>query len=89
MPTSTSIIEVRKKSKMALFLQRILCTYYPPRFGKNQAKIKALIDSNSEINVMFPAYTAKSGLKIWSINFVAQKIDGFILKMFCIMLASF
>lgn len=37
---------------------------YIVRFKKDQAKVQALIDSNSKINAMIPAYMAKLELKI-------------------------
>ena len=38
---------------------------------------------------MILGYTFKLGLKIYSTNIEAQKIDGFIFEMFEIVLASF
>lgn len=41
-------------------LQRILYIQYPFQFQKD--KIQALINSDSEVNVMTPAYATKLGL---------------------------
>lgn len=70
-------------------LECILYIYYPIRFKKDEAKVQALLDSNSEIIAMTLGYAARLGLKIRSTNVRAQKIDSSTLKMFGIVLASF
>lgn len=70
-------------------LKHILCIYYPVWFKKNQAKIRALLDFADEVNAIVPAYMAKLSLKVWLINVGAQKIDGYILETFGMILASF
>lgn len=42
----------------------ILCIYYLMQFKKNQTKIWALLNFDSEINIMTLAYAAKLGLKV-------------------------
>ena len=59
------------------------------RFWKNQDKLLALIDSESEVNTMSPAYASKPGFKVRLTNVGAQKVDGSILERFGIVLASF
>lgn len=56
---------------------------------KDQTKIQALLDSNSEVNVMTLAYAAKLDLKVQLTNIGAQKIDGSNFYIFGIVLASF
>lgn len=49
----------------------------------------ALIDLESKVNTMTPVYTSKLGFKVCLTNVKAQKVDGSILKIFGIVLASF
>ena len=70
-------------------LDRIPCIHYALHFQKNTAEVKALIDSGSEVNAMTLAYASKLGLQVCQTNIGAQKIDGFTLKTFGIVLASF
>lgn len=58
-------------------------------FKKNQVKIQALLDSDSKINVITPAYAARLSLKVFPTNVKTQKIDNSILKAFGIVLAIF
>lgn len=51
--------------------------------------MSALIDSSSEINVMYPAYVKKLGLVVQKTNMVAQKINGTTLETFEIVIAAF
>ena len=87
MATSTPITEASKEDEMVL--KRVPCIYYLLRFWKNTAKVKALINSGSEVNVIIPTYAAKLGLKVRRTNVWIQKIDGSILKIFEMVLASF
>lgn len=52
-------------------------------------KIKALINSNIKVNAITLAYASKQDLIIRHINVKAQKINGFILKMFEMVLIRF
>lgn len=52
-------------------------------------KIKALINSNTKVNAITLAYASKQDLIIRHINVKAQKINGFILKMFEMVLIRF
>lgn len=70
-------------------LKKIPCIYYSLYFQKDIAKVKALFNSDSKFNAITPAYALKLGLKICHTNVQAQKIDGFTLKMFGMVLASF
>ena len=66
---------------------RVPCIYYPVRFQEEQVKV--LLDSGSEVNAMNPDYTQKLELKIRKTNVEAQKIDGFALETFGMVIADF
>lgn len=44
--------------------ERMPYIHYQVRFKKNQAKVLALLDSDSEVNVITLAYAAKLGFNI-------------------------
>ena len=48
-----------------------------------------MIDSDSEVNAITPAYISKLGLNVHHTNVGAQKIDGSTHKTFGMVLASF
>ena len=52
-------------------------------------EVLVLIDSSSEVNTMTLAYILKLGFKVYHTNIKAQKIDGFTLNPFEIVLADF
>ena len=56
---------------------------------KGQEQIKALLDSGSKVNAMSCAFARKLGLHIWKTNVGAQKINGFTLETFEIVIADF
>ena len=60
----TSSLVTKTSKKKLVSLERILCICYPLRFRKDIADIRALIDSNSELNAMTPAYASKLDLKV-------------------------
>ena len=72
-----------------LALDWVPCIYYPIQFKKSEIQVQALINSGSEVNAMTPGYALKLGLKVCLTNIEAQKIDGFTLETFEIVLASF
>ena len=82
-----SMTEASKEGHVSL--EWVLCIYYPFYFRKNTIGVRALIDSGSEVNAIIPAYTSKLGLKVYSIDVGAQKIDVSTLEIFRIVLASF
>lgn len=45
-------------------LKRVLCTYYPMQFKRDQAKTQTLIDFGSKINAITRSYTIKLGFKV-------------------------
>ena len=72
-----------------LALDRVPCIRYPIWFKKSKVQVQALINSGSEVNAITPEYASKLGLKVRPTNVGAQKIDGFTLETFGIVLASF
>ncbi len=49
---------------------------YPIQFQEGQPKVKALINSDSEVNAMIPVFVAKLGLRPRPTNVGTQKING-------------
>lgn len=70
-------------------LKYILYIYHLVQFKKDQVKVQALWDFVNKVNIMILIYMASLSLTVWSTNVGAQKIDGFIFKMFKMVLASF
>ncbi len=70
-------------------LQRVACIRYPVQFQEDQPKVKAFINSSSEVNVMAPAYTKELGLTTRKTSVKAQKIDGSPLETYEMVSASF
>ena len=48
-----------------------------------------MFDSGSKVNAMNLAYAKKLGLKTWKTNIEAQKIEGFTLETFGMVIADF
>ena len=72
-------------------LERVLCIHYSVQFKKdtNKAQVQALIDSESEVNVIHLAFAKQLGLPIIPTNVMTQKIDGTILDTYEIIVAAF
>ena len=66
---------------------RVPYIYYLVQFQEKQ--IRALLNSNSEINAMNPNFAQKLGLKIWKTNVGAQKIDSSTLEIFEMIIIDF
>ena len=81
------MIEASKEKHVSL--ERVPCIYYPLRFRKDTAGVRALIDLGSEVNAMTPAYVLKLGIKVHPTDVSAQKIDGSTFETFGMVLASF
>lgn len=61
----------------ANILQYVSYILYPIQSQRDQAEeVKALIDSNSEINIITPVFAVRLGLSIHLTDIVAQKIDS-------------
>ena len=76
-----------------IILKQVPCTWYPVRFCRKNDEdkdkdVKALIDSGNEVNIMYPAYATKLGLRAKEINVGAQKIDGSHLDTFEMVIAD-
>ena len=70
-----------------VLLLRVPYIHYPIRFKKKEVQV--LIDSDSELNAMTPAYASKLGLRVYHTNIGAQQIDSSIFEIFEMVLASF
>ena len=66
---------------------QVPCIYYSVQFQEHQ--VKALLNSNNEVNTINLNYIWNLGLKIPRINVEAQKIDGSVLETFGIVIADF
>ena len=80
-----SMIEANKEA----ISECVLCIWYPVWFKKDQNNTQALIDLDSQVNAMNPAYTKKLGLRVRQTDLRAQKIDGSHLETFGMAIASF
>ena len=68
---------------------RVPCIHYPVHFQEGQEQVRALLNIGSEVNAMSPAYAERLGLKTRKTNVGAQKIDGFALETFGMVIADF
>ena len=70
-------------------LKRVLYIHYLLCYKEDTLGIIVLIDSDSEVNAIKPAYTSKLGFRVYSIDIGAQKIDSTTLEIFGMVMASF
>ena len=82
--TSTSVTGARKEA-----LERVSCIHYPVEFKKDKTQVQALVDSGSEVNVMYPSFAKQLGLPIQLTDVGAQKIDSTALDIHGIVVAAF
>lgn len=78
-PASTTEATRKNVSREApeqIAIEMVSCIQYPVRFRKDQDETQALIDSDSEVNAIQPAYAKKLGLTIRKTEVGAQKING-------------
>ena len=68
---------------------RTPCIYYPIRFQEEQEQVRALLDSGSKVNAISSVYIEKLDIKTRKINVGAQKIDGFALETFGMVIVDF
>ena len=87
--STTTLLVTETSKKEFVSLERVSCIHYPLHIRKDNADVRVLIDSSSEINAMTPAYASKLGLKVHHINVGTQKIDGSTLETFGMVLANF
>ena len=60
------------------------------QFQKDKGRdVLALLNSEIKVNAMTPAYAAQLGLKVRKTNVSAQKIDGFLLATYDMVIAAF
>lgn len=78
---------IKASKETDAILEIVSGIYYLVQFKNN--KIKALIDLESKVNAITPAFATKLGFKVFFTNVRTQKIDRFNLKMFRMVLASF
>ena len=77
-------------------LERVTCIQYLIAFlsgvtqdGSALNSVSALLDSDSEVNVMHPAFLERLGFVVRDTNFGAQKIDGTTLETYGMVVAAF
>ena len=75
-------------------LKKIPCIYYPVRLQEDQGQedqeqVRALLDSGSKVNAISPAYAKRLGFKTRKTDVGAQKIDGYALETFGMVIADF
>ena len=70
-------------------LEKVPCIYYPVSFYKDKSKdVLALLDFESKINAMSPAYIPHLGLKVRVTDVGLQKIDGSSLAIYGMVIAT-
>ena len=67
-------------------LEWVPCIWYPVTF-KDQTK--AILNSESKVNAINPAFASQLGFKIWKTNVGAQKIYGTTLETYRIIIFTF
>ena len=71
-------------------LDRVFCICYPIYFRKDKSKdVLALFNSKSEVNAMTPVYLAHLSLKVRVTNVDVQKINGFSLDTYGMVIVAF
>ena len=79
----------RKAPKLRV-LDKVSCIYYPIQFCKDKGKdTLALLNSESKVNAITSAYVAHLSLKVGLTNVGMQKIDGFSVATYGIVIAAF
>ena len=68
---------------------RVPCIHNPVWFQEDQEQIKALLNTDNEVNAINLAFAWKLALYIWKTNVGNQKIDGSILEIFGMVIANF
>ena len=90
MATSTPVIVAREKGigeNLGANLARVPCIRYLINFGKKS--VLALLDSGSEVNAIHPAFAKELGLPIRPTDVEAQKMDGTMLEIYGMVIATF
>ena len=78
------------KALKVKILDKVLYISFPVQFRKDKGKdVLALLNSESEVNMITPAYAAYLGLKMRVTNIGVQKIDGSSIATYGIVIAAF
>ena len=73
-----------------MILNRVPGIHYLVQFQKDKgATIRALIDLDSKVNTMTPAYAKQLGFQVRKTDVGAQKIDSSLLRTFKMVIAGF
>ena len=87
---SSSVTGASKEAPKVRVLDKVPCIYYPVQFRKNKDKdVLALLNFGSEVNAISPIYAAHLGFKVRVTNVGVQKIEGFSLTTYGIVIAAF
>ena len=79
-----------KEAPNVRVLDWVPCIYYQVQFQKDKSRdVLTLLDSESKVNAMTPAYAAQLSLKMRKTNVGAQKIDWSSLATHSIVIAAF
>ena len=62
---SSVLVTGANQEAQELILDQVPCIHYPFQFRKDKEVIKALINSDSKVNVMTPAFAKQLGLQVW------------------------
>ena len=87
---SFTLMSDAKEALKVRLLDQVPYICYPVQFRKDNGKnVLALLNSESEVNAMTPAYAAQLDLKVRRTNVNAQKIDGSLQATYGIVIAAF
>ena len=87
---TSALVTDNGKEAQKVILDRVPYIHYLVQFQKDKrATIRALIDSDSKVNAMTPAYSKQLGFQIQKTDVKAQKIDGSLLRTFEMVIAGF
>ena len=70
-------------------LEHVSYIHYPVRFKKDKTQVQALVDLESEVNVMHPSFAKQLGLPIQPTDVGAQKMDDTMLDTHGMVVAAF
>ena len=82
--TSTSMIGTREEA-----LKCVPYIHHLVQIKRDTTQVQTLINSKNEINIIYPTFTKQLGLPIQPIDVRAQKVNGTILDIYGIVVATF
>ena len=86
----SALVTEASKEAQKVILDRVPCIHYPLQFRKDkEATIQALINLDSKVNTITPAYAKQLDFSVRKTNVGAQKIDSSLLRTFGMVIASF